>query len=97
MEAWASKQDTIEALASIGFGNPYESNGSIYMDSRGQDEFGCILQVRIYQCKNNYYCVDADNGWFAPVIWKGEKADYDHNDPLKDFEAFLDNHFPGWR
>ena len=97
MEAWASKKDTIEALISIGFDEAQEIRGCIYMDTLKQDEFGSVLQCRIYECNNGYYCVDADDSWFAPVVWKGPRADYDNSNPLEDFIAFLDRNFPGWR
>ena len=97
MEAWASKQDTIEALTSIGFELYHERARNVFMDSPRKDEFGAIVQLRIYKCQNGYYCVDADDSWMAPVVWKGDRADYDKSNPLEEFVAFLDKQFPGWR
>ena len=33
--------------------------------------------VKLYQCAYNYWCVDIDGGWKAPIVWSGPTADWD--------------------
>ncbi len=93
MKEYATKEDTIAFLLSLGFTKVTED----FYDSPGVDEHGSIVQVYIYVCGNGYYCVDADGGFLAPVVWSGPKADWDDSDPGRDFITYLDKYFPNWR
>ena len=93
MKECATKEDTIAFLLSLGFIKVTED----FYDSPGVDEHGSIVQVYIYVCRNGYCCVDADGGFLAPVVWSGPKADWDNQEPGKEFVAYLDKNYPGWR
>lgn len=93
MKVYATKEGTIAFLLSLGFTKVTED----FYDSPGVDEHGSIVQVYIYPCSNGYYCVDADGGFLAPVVWSGPKADWDTSDPGQDFITHLDKYFPNWR
>ena len=93
MEGHATKEDTIAFLLSLGFTKVTED----FYDSPGVDEHGSIVQVYVYECSNGYYCVDADGGFKAPVVWSGPKAVWDTSDPGQDFITHLDKYFPNWR
>ena len=93
MEGHATKEDTIAFLLSLGFTKVTEE----FYDSPGVDVYGPIVQVYVYECSNGYYCVDADGGFKAPVVWSGPKADWDTSDPGQDFITHLDKYFPNWR
>lgn len=98
MESYATREATEAFLESLGF-KRFEStsSGVVYYDSPGEDEFGTVVQLHLYECRNGYYCVDVDGGWRAPVIWNGPKADWDKKDTSEEFVAYLDRYFPGWR
>ena len=95
MEHWADKQATVTFLESNGFSH---ITGDFY-DCKGEDHFGPIVQARIYQCKNGYWCVDlnGDHDWAAPVVWDGPKAVWDNTDTGEEFKKYLDKHYSGWR
>ena len=93
MKEYATKEDTIAFLLSLGFTEVTED----FYDSPGVDEHGSIVQVHIYLCTNGYYCVDVDGGYKAPVVWSGPKADWDTSDPGQDFVNYLNKYFPNWR
>jgi len=103
MEQWASRQRTIETLLSLGFTQLTDEKGNpnSFFDSPKNDWAGPVVQVSIYQCRNNYWCVDADGGWRAPVVWDGPKVESDHSDSLSnttaEFVSWLDSTFAGWR
>ena len=93
MEEYATKEDTIAFLLSLGFTKVTEN----FYDSPGVDEHGSIVQVYIYVCDNGYCCVDVDGGYKAPVVWSGPKADWGTSAPGEDFVNYLDKYFPNWR
>ena len=93
MEQYATKEDTVAFLLSLGF---TEVDDAFY-DSPGRDIYGSIVQVHVYLCGNGYYCVSADGGFSAPVVWNGPRADWDTSDPGQDFVNYLNNYFPNWR
>ena len=93
MKVYATKQGTIAFLLSLGFTKVAED----FYDSPGVDEHGSIVQVHIYLCGNGYYCVDADGGFLAPVVWSGPKADWDNQDSGQEFVDHLNKNHPGWR
>ena len=93
MESYATKEDTIAFLLSLGFIKVCDT----FYDSPGVDVFGPIVQVHVYVCGNGYCCVDVDGGFKAPVVWSGPKADWDDSDPGQDFITHLDKYFPSWR
>jgi hypothetical protein len=93
LKEYATKEDTIAFLLSLGFTKVTED----FYDSPGVDVYGPIVQVYVYECSNGYYCVDADGGFKAPVVWSGPKADWDTSDPGQDFITHLDKYFPNWR
>ena len=76
MEAYATKEATAAALVSLGF----IRFDDVWFDSPKEDEFGGpMVQCRIYQCSNKYWCVDvsgAVDGFEAPIVWNGAKADW---------------------
>ena len=95
MENYASREATVEFLESIGF-TAVEPNGDFF-DSPGKDTFGPVVQLYIYPCANRYWCVEADGGYKAPVVWNGPRADWDDSDQGKDFVEFLDRNHSGWK
>lgn len=97
MESYATKEATEAFLVSLGFKPLETATGVVFYDSPGEDVFGTIVQVHVYQCNNGYYCVDVDGGWRAPVVWNGPKAEWDKKDTSEEFVAYLDLYFPGWR
>jgi hypothetical protein len=100
MEHYASKEKTLAALKALGFiALPEEpEDHRVFLDSPKQDAYHLpVVQVSIYQCRNGYWCVDADGGFKAPCIWDGPKADWDKSDTLSDFVAWLNANHPGWR
>jgi len=100
VEKYASLQDTLTALESLGFKKlpEYAETDHVFLDSPMSDWAGPVVQISTYQCRNNYYCVDVDSGnWMGPCIWNGPKADWDKSDRFTDFVTFLDKHYPGWR
>lgn len=97
MESYASREATAAFLESLGFKSLETTTGVVFYDSPGEDVFGTIVQVHVYQCNNGYYCVDVDGGWRAPVVWNGPKAEWDKKDTSEEFVAYLDLYFPGWR
>ena len=98
MESYAPKEATEAFLVSLGF-TRYEDTVTnlVYFDSPGEDVFGAVVQVYIYQCNNGYYCVDVDGGYREPAVWNGPKAEWDEEDPGEKFETYLDHNFPEWR
>lgn len=95
MELYATKEATIAFLEQLGFTRVVEDE--LFFDSPKSDFGGAIIQLFVYQCANGYWCVDADNGYMAPVVWNGPKADWDKSSLSDEFVAWLDNHHPGWR
>ncbi len=98
MEAYATKEATATALVSLGF----IRFDDVWFDSPKEDEFGGpMVQCRIYKCRAGHWCVDVDgytpDGFSAPVVWNGPKADWDHANELDEFVAWLDQYNPGWR
>ena len=93
MEQHATKEDTIAFLLSLGFTKVTED----FYDSPGTDEHGSVVQVFIYLCSNGYYCVDADGGYLAPVVWSGPRSGWDTSGPGQDFVNYLNKYFPNWR
>ena len=98
MEAYATKEATAAALVSLGF----TRFDDVWFDSPKEDEFGGpMVQCRIYKCRAGHWCVDvcgyAPDGFSAPVVWNGPKADWDHTNELDEFVAWLDQYNPGWR
>ena len=93
MESYASKQDTVAALEQLGF----IRFDDVWFDSPKETETGSpVAQCYIYQCRNGYWCVDVD-GFDAPIVWHGPKADWDKTNELDEFVNWLDNYNPGWR
>lgn len=103
MEAWASKEATLSALTALGFiqvslGEEDRKDSEVFLDSPKDDGFGPVVQVRAYRCRLGYWCVAADfDGFQAPVVWNGPRADYDKSNPTDEFIAHLDTYYPGWR
>lgn len=95
MESYASLQDTVAALQQLGFQRVEED--SLFFDSPKSDWAGSIVQAHVYQCRNDYWCVDLDGGYCAPIVWNGPRADWDTTNTTEEFVAFLDKEFPGWR
>ena len=97
MESYATKEATEAFLERLGF-KPLEiAADGVFYDSPGEDVFGAVVQVYIYQCNNGYYCVDVDGGYRAPVVWDGPKAEWDKKNASEEFLAYLDRYFAGWR
>lgn len=93
-EQYAGKAVTVTKLKELGF---IEADDEFF-DSPKNDQYGLpIIRVYIYQCQNGYWCVDADRGWKAPIVWYGPKADWDTADTTEEFIAWLDTNYPGWR
>ena len=93
MKEWATKEDTIAFLLSLGFTKVTED----FYDSPGVDVFGPIVQVHVYVCGNGYCCVDVDGGFMAPVVWSGPITDWDDQDSGQEFVEYLNKNHPGWR
>lgn len=97
MESYATREATEAFLESLGFTRFESARGVVFYDSRGEDAFGAVVQLYVYECNNGYCCVDVDGGWRAPAVWNGPKADWDKKDTSEEFVAYLDRYFPGWR
>lgn len=98
MEHWASKEDTIAFLESLGFTEVETDDGQLWLDSAKHNDFDLpMVQLRVYQCVRDYWCVEAEGGYHAPVVWKGSRAEWDRSDVGQEFVDFLNQHFPGWR
>lgn len=102
MEAYATKQDTVDALVTLGFIPFEDEDGRQYLDSAKETDTGSpYVQLYVYQCSNKYWCVDANgilnSGFDAPVVWKGPRADWDKAVELDEFVEWLDQYNPGWR
>ena len=97
MEKYASYQDSREVLEELGFVPLSDAADETVFDSPGEDWVGSVIQVQLYQCRNNYWCVDADNGFMAPIVWNGPRADWDDSDTKMEFTKWLDKNHPGWK
>ena len=103
MEAYATLKDTLAALQSIGFSKIDEVNGHVYMDSPKGTNMGAVAQLHVCQlARSKYWVVDVTtaeivNGFVAPVVWEGPKAQWDNSKPLDEFVEWLDEYAPGWR
>ena len=96
MREYATKEATIEALLSLGFTKLKHIDNSFV--SSGKDSAGfTIAKAVVYLCRNDYYCVDVNGGWQAPIVWNGPKAEWDTTDTTAEFVNWLDEHFAGWR
>ena len=99
MERYATKEATAAALVSLGF----IRFDDVWFDSPKSTEIGSpVVQCHIYQCANQYWCVDIDVaganvGWSAPIIWDGPRADWDKSNELDEFVAWLDEANPAWK
>lgn len=98
MEKYATKEATIKALESLGFIRV--NNESCFFDSPKDCPYHhiSVVQAYIYQCSNEYWCVelDGEHVFKAPCVWNGPKADWDRSDTLQEFKQYLDDHYPGW-
>lgn len=102
MEQYASKEDTIKALLEIGLVQ-VESKPDYYLSptsflNPASQMYTPVVMCRVYQCHEKWYCVQVGlNGWRAPVIWNGPKADSDKTNPIEEFVSYLNMYYPGWR
>ena len=95
MESYATKAATIEFLTSIGF-KPVDEE--FYDSPKNDADYGMpVIQLYVYQCNNGYYCVDADGGFRAPVVWDGPVAAWDKSNTGDEFIEWLNTNCPGWR
>lgn len=94
-EQYATKEATVAKLKELGF---IEVDGET-LDSPKNDQYGLpVVQAYVYQCGNGYWCVDVwGDGWQAPIVWHGPKADWDTSDTTEEFIAWSDTNYPGWR
>lgn len=98
MESYATLAATAAALESLGF----IRFDDVFFDAPKETETGSpVVQCIAYRCSNGYWCVDVGghitDGFSAPVVWNGPKADWDHANELDEFVAWLDQYNPGWR
>jgi hypothetical protein len=94
MEAYATKYDTVNVLLDLGF----IQTDKDYFDSPNSNDKGMpIVEIRVYQCHNNYFCVDANGDWGAPVTWNGPKAEWDKTNETELFVSWLNDNHPGWK
>lgn len=96
MVEYATKEATISVLTGLGFKIVSNKPDHFIPPKSGEGRHGTAM-VHIYKCRNDYYCVDVQGGWQAPVVWNGPKADWDKTDTRQEFIDWLDQQFPGWR
>ena len=98
MERYASFEATAAALVSLGFIQFPDEADRQWFDSPKETETGSpVAQAYVYQCSKGYYCVDVDDGYCAPIVWNGPRADWDKTNVLDEFVAWLDKYNAGWR
>lgn len=100
MEAYASKQDTIDALLSLGF----IQFDDVWFDSPKETETGSPmvqLYIRRSHGGDGYWLVEVSgyktDGFTSNVVWNGPRATGDTTNELDEFIEWLDQYNPGWR
>lgn len=94
MESYASEEKTVQCLLDLGFIHVRDN----LFDSPKNDKYDLpVVQVAIYRCSGNYFCVDVDGGFMAPIVWDGPKADWDNSNPTQEFEDFLNKEYGVWK
>jgi len=97
MLKYATREATVELVESLGFVK-VAADDENYFDSSGVCNFELpIIQLRLYICLNGYWCVDANEGWMAPVVWNGPRTPSNSSNQKNDFITWLDKHYPGWK